>query len=96
MQFNPIQLFMNKISQTTPVRTLFDLQTKLTSLIDKSAGRLQEGFSCVISNKVGGWTYQNKTIIQTIDNKFPNDNQMGKTFDFTVEDGKVHIKNGIQ
>ena len=96
MQFNPIQQFMNKISQTTPVRTLFDLQTKLTSLIDKSAGRLQEGFSYVISNKVGGWTYQNKTLIQTIDNKFPNDNQMGKTFDFTVEDGKVHIKNGIQ
>lgn len=33
---------------------------------------------------------------QTIDNKFPNDNQAGRTFDFTVEDGKINIENGIQ
>ncbi|MEY8268790.1 PAAR-like protein [Lachnospiraceae bacterium 64-25] len=33
---------------------------------------------------------------QTINNKFPNDNQAGRTFDFTVEDGKILIENGIQ
>ena len=33
---------------------------------------------------------------QTITNKFPNENQTGKTFDFTMEDGKINIGNGIQ
>ena len=33
---------------------------------------------------------------QTIDNKFPDDNQAGRTFNFTVEDGKINIENGIQ
>lgn len=34
--------------------------------------------------------------IQTIKNKFPNDNQAGKRFNYTLENGKVHIENGIQ
>ena len=32
------------------------------------------------------------TRTQTINNKFPNDNQAGRTFDFTVEDGKSLLK----
>ena len=33
---------------------------------------------------------------QAINNRFSNDNQAGRTFNFTVEDGKSNIKNGIQ
>ncbi|MBR1853308.1 MAG: Hint domain-containing protein [Lachnospiraceae bacterium] len=33
---------------------------------------------------------------QVISNKFPYDNQAGRTFEFTIEDGRVHIENGIQ
>ena len=33
---------------------------------------------------------------QTITNKFPNENQTGKTFDFTMEDGKINIGNGFR
>ena len=33
---------------------------------------------------------------QTIKNKFPKDNQAGRAFNFTVEDGKINIENGIQ
>ncbi|MDE7435508.1 MAG: hypothetical protein K2N01_06775, partial [Lachnospiraceae bacterium] len=33
---------------------------------------------------------------QTISNKFPNDNQAGWTFNFSVEAGKINIENGIQ
>ena len=34
--------------------------------------------------------------VQSINNKFPNDNQVGKIFNYTIENGKVHINNGIQ
>lgn len=34
--------------------------------------------------------------IQTITNKFPNDNQTGKTFNLTIKDGKINIRDGIQ
>ncbi|MBR1930230.1 MAG: hypothetical protein IJ833_01970, partial [Lachnospiraceae bacterium] len=33
---------------------------------------------------------------QTISNKFPDDNQVGKTFNFTIEEGRINIENGIQ
>ncbi|MCX4353844.1 MAG: hypothetical protein OSJ60_19835, partial [Lachnospiraceae bacterium] len=33
---------------------------------------------------------------QAISNKFPNDNQKGKTFDYTIENGNVKIRDGIQ
>ena len=33
---------------------------------------------------------------QTISNKFPNDNQAGKNFNYTIKDGKIYIENGIQ
>lgn len=34
--------------------------------------------------------------VQTISNKFPNDNQAGKRFDYITENGRVHIENGVQ
>ena len=34
--------------------------------------------------------------VQTISNKFPNDNQAGKRFNYTIENGRVHIENGVQ
>lgn len=33
---------------------------------------------------------------QTINNKFPGENQAGRTFKFTIEDGRINIENGIQ
>ncbi len=34
--------------------------------------------------------------VQTISNKFPNDNQAGKSFNYTAENGRIHIENGIK
>ena len=33
---------------------------------------------------------------QIISNKFPNDNQIGRTYDFTISDGKIILENGVQ
>lgn len=33
---------------------------------------------------------------QIISNKFPNDNQAGRIFNYTIEGGKINIENGIQ
>ena len=35
-------------------------------------------------------------IIQTINNKFPNDNQIGKNFNYTIDNGRIYTDNGIQ
>ena len=37
-----------------------------------------------------------KSSVQAISNKFPNDNQVGKRFNYTTENGRVHIENGVQ
>ena len=34
--------------------------------------------------------------VQTISNKFPNDNQAGKRFNYTTENGRIHIENGVR
>ena len=34
--------------------------------------------------------------VQTISNKFPNDDQAGKRFNYTIENGRVQMENGIQ
>ena len=44
-----------------------------------------------VSNSTGS-----SNIVQTINNKFPNDNQVGKRFNFTTENGRIHIDGGVQ
>lgn len=45
---------------------------------------------------LGGDIEGRKGTIQTINNKFTNDNQEGKRFDYTVEDGRGCIENELQ
>ena len=34
--------------------------------------------------------------VQEISNKFPSDNQGGREFNYTIENGRIHIENGVQ
>ena len=34
--------------------------------------------------------------VQEINNKFPDDDQVGRQFDYTIDNGRIHIENGIQ
>ena len=34
--------------------------------------------------------------VQEINNKFPDDGQVGRQFDYTIDNGRIHIENGIQ
>lgn len=44
----------------------------------------------------GGGSSEGGSSPQIINNKFPSDNQKGKTFDYTIENGNVKICDGIQ
>lgn len=57
---------------------------------------LSSGFR--IAGKLGAGTGRSSSgsSVQTISNKFPNDNQAGKKFKYTTENGRIYIENGIQ
>ena len=38
---------------------------------------------------------QRKILPQTVSNKFPNDNQTGKIFHYTLDNGNIKLENGI-
>ena len=44
----------------------------------------------------GGKVVEGDSLTQNIRNKFPNDNQKGKVFNYTMENGKINIRDGIQ
>ena len=62
--------------------------------------RSGEEWDAFLKEKYGSenviWESKGASGTQTINNKFPNENQAGRTFNFTVEDGRLNIENGIQ
>lgn len=66
------------------------------NMADAKLGWSNKGVKGNVVESVTGDIESGSGSVQTISNKFPNDNQAGKRFDYITENGRVHIENGVQ